>query len=72
MHSRDGWVSRAPAEEDASGVTLVGANDDRTKIGKADIVSMEESAVSIMPEGILEKLTPQQLRDLFANLERSQ
>jgi hypothetical protein len=30
---------------------------------------MEESNVSIMPEGLLEKLTPQQLRDLFAYLQ---
>jgi len=35
-----------------------------------DIAKIEESEVSIMPEWLLEKLTPQQLRDLFAYLCR--
>jgi putative heme-binding domain-containing protein len=70
VHARDGRTVRGlVAEDDASGVTLLSADYQRTRIRRADIARMEESAVSLMPEGILEKLTPQQLRDLFAYLE---
>ncbi len=70
VKTRDGRViSGLVAEEDGSGVTLNGANYEKTKIAKSDFASMEESSVSMMPEGILEKLSPQQLRDLFAYLE---
>ncbi|MFN0169221.1 MAG: PVC-type heme-binding CxxCH protein [Bryobacteraceae bacterium] len=70
VKTRDGRViSGLVAEEDGAGVMLNGANYEKTKIAKSDIASMEESSVSMMPEGILEKLNPQQLRDLFAYLE---
>ena len=41
----------------------------KTRVQRSEIASIEESNVSIMPEGLLEKLTPQQLRDLFAYLQ---
>lgn len=70
IHARDGRVvSGLVAEEDAASVTLINASYQKTKIARADIARMEESSVSVMPEGILEKLTPQQLRDLFAYLQ---
>jgi putative heme-binding domain-containing protein len=57
------------AEQDAASVTLIDADYRKTKVPRSDITAVEESNVSIMPEGLLEKLTPQQLRDLFAYLQ---
>jgi putative heme-binding domain-containing protein len=57
------------AEQDTASVTLIDADYQKTRVQRTDIASIEESNVSIMPEGLLEKLTPQQLRDLFAYLQ---
>ena len=35
---------------------------------RADVASLQESALSLMPEGLLEGLTPAQQRDLLAYL----
>ena len=59
------------SEEDAGTLTLVDAKAERTRLAKEAIASIEPAAHSLMPEGILEKLTPTQLRDLFAYLEGS-
>jgi putative heme-binding domain-containing protein len=56
-------------EQDAANVTLIDADYRKTRIPRSDIAKLEESEVSIMPEGLLEKLTPQQRRDLFAYLQ---
>ena len=48
------------------------ADSRKTRITRADIAKLDESEVSLMPEGLLEKLTPQQLRDLFAYLQRKE
>lgn len=70
IRTRDGRVvSGLTAEEDAASVTLIGASYQKTRIARADIAAMEESSTSVMPEGILEKLQPSQLRDLFAFLQ---
>jgi putative membrane-bound dehydrogenase-like protein len=69
--TRDGRVvTGLMAEEDAASLTLVDANYRKTKLAKSDVVSQTESATSMMPEGILEKLNPAQVRDLFAYLEK--
>jgi hypothetical protein len=47
----------------------VDANNQRTKISRKEIDDLHESDVSLMPERLLEKLTPQELRDLFAYLQ---
>ncbi len=49
---------------------LAGAACERTRLAKSDLASLEESGVSIMPEGILEQWRPPQLRDLFAYREK--
>jgi putative heme-binding domain-containing protein len=68
--TRDGRLATGLiAEEDAASVTLVNAGYQKTRIARTDIEKMEESAVSVMPEGILENLKPGQLRDLFAFLQ---
>ncbi|HUQ90163.1 MAG TPA: PVC-type heme-binding CxxCH protein [Bryobacteraceae bacterium] len=70
IHTRNGrLVSGLMAGQDASGVTLMDAGFRRTTIPRSDIARIEESSDSQMPEGLLDPLTPQQLRDLFAYLQ---
>lgn len=58
---------------------LIAAKTDRTltlrtmtetlTVPRADLTSLQESALSLMPEGLLEALTPAQQRDLLAYLQ---
>jgi putative heme-binding domain-containing protein len=57
------------AEQSAGGVVLGSATGERNEVPRDRIASMEDSGVSLMPEGLLNALTPQQLRDLFAWLQ---
>jgi putative membrane-bound dehydrogenase-like protein len=57
------------AEQDPASVTLVDAKNQRTRVRRDEIDEIEESPVSLMPERLLEPLTPQELRDLFAYLQ---
>jgi len=59
------------AEQDAASVTLLDAENKRTRILREEIEQIEESTVSLMPEKILDPLTAQQRRDLFSYLESS-
>ena len=58
------------AEQDAASVTILDAQNKRTRIQRDDIEELQEAEVSLMPEKILEGLTPQQLRDLFSYIEK--
>jgi putative membrane-bound dehydrogenase-like protein len=51
-------------------VTLTNAKVEATTLKREEIVSLRESPVSLMPEGLLAALKPQELRDLFAYLQR--
>jgi putative heme-binding domain-containing protein len=62
-------ISGLMVEQDGASVTLIDADYRKMRIPRSDIADLKESEVSIMPEGLLEKLTPQQLRDLFAYLQ---
>ena len=62
-------VSGLIVEQSANIVTLVAAKNERTTIPRDQIVSMQESALSLMPEGLLHPLTPQERRDLFSYLQ---
>jgi putative heme-binding domain-containing protein len=62
-------VSGLMTEQDAASVTLMDGEYRKTRLSRSEIAKLDESEVSIMPEGLLDKLTPQQLRDLFAYLE---
>jgi putative heme-binding domain-containing protein len=62
-------VTGLMAEQDAASVTLMDGEYRKTRLARSDIAKLDESEVSIMPEGLLDKLTPQQLRDLFAYLQ---
>jgi len=56
-------------EQDAASVTLVNAQNQRIKIPRNEIAELREADVSLMPERILDALTPQELRDLFSYLQ---
>jgi putative heme-binding domain-containing protein len=57
------------AKQDAAAVTLVDAKNNIQRIARTDIDSLAASPLSLMPDGILEKLTPQELCDLFSYLQ---
>jgi putative membrane-bound dehydrogenase-like protein len=57
------------AEQTPGAVTLLDAKNQRTKIPRDKIESMQESPVSLMPEKLLKDLKPQELRDLFSYLQ---
>lgn len=57
------------AEQDAASITLVDAKAQRHKVARSEIDEFKESTASLMPERLLEPLTPQELRDLFAYLQ---
>jgi putative heme-binding domain-containing protein len=57
------------ANQAPSAVTLLDSKNQRTTVGRDKIESMQESPVSLMPEGLLKELKPQELRDLFRYLQ---
>ena len=56
------------AEQDAASLTLVDAKNQRTRISRDEIDEINESPTSLMPERMLEQLSPPELRELFAFL----
>jgi putative membrane-bound dehydrogenase-like protein len=57
------------AEQTPREVTLLDGKNQRTKLARDRIESMQESPVSLMPENLLKELKPQELRDLFGYLQ---
>jgi putative membrane-bound dehydrogenase-like protein len=64
-------VSGIIREQNDRSVTLQTANE-RLVLPREDIDELKPSSVSMMPEGQLERLNPQEIRDLFAYLAASQ
>jgi putative heme-binding domain-containing protein len=64
-------VTGLMAEQDAASITILDANNGRTRIDRSDVDECKESDVSMMPERLLDPLTPQQLRDLFSYVEET-
>lgn len=56
-------------ESTSKTVTLLDRNNQRTVIARDEIKELRESSVSLMPEGILDALQPQQIRDLISYLQ---
>ncbi len=52
----------------AAGITLRGSDGTDTIVPRAEIESAESLAQSLMPENLLDALSEQELRDLFAYL----
>jgi putative membrane-bound dehydrogenase-like protein len=59
-------------ERDDKIVVLRGADGQNITLEQNAIVEMRGSAISLMPEGLLDPLTAEQLRDLFAYLRSTQ
>ena len=56
--------------EDAASVTLADAKNQKRRIPRSQLVSLRATNTSLMPNGLLEPLTPQQRRDLFRYLSQ--
>ena len=63
-------ISGLMADQDAASVTILNAQNDRIRIPRDEIEQIVPSAVSLMPERILDGLSPQELRDLFSYIEQ--
>jgi putative heme-binding domain-containing protein len=56
------------AEETGNSITLIDAKNQKTVLARGKVESMASSPKSIMPEGILDTLTDQDIADLFSYL----
>jgi putative membrane-bound dehydrogenase-like protein len=56
-------------ESTSSAVTLMDRNNERHILPRAQIRELKESQVSLMPEGLLEGLSPESVMNLFAYLQ---
>ncbi len=59
------------ADRNDAGITLVDAERKMTKIAAAEIEELRASEVSLMPEGLLDTLKDDEIRDLFRYLQSS-
>lgn len=57
------------ADENAASVTLLDAQNRRVEVPREEIEAIYPADVSLMPERLLDPLSPQDLRDLFRYLE---
>ncbi len=57
-------------EQDGASLTLLTGENKRIQLSRNDIEEISESDKSLMPERILEGLTPQERRDLFSYLQK--
>ncbi len=63
-------VTGLPVSRAEGGVTLIDAKGEKRVLAAGDIAEIRESSVSPMPEDLHRTLKPQELRDLFAYLQR--
>ena len=59
------------ADENDRTLTLIDGQRQRIILARGDVEAMKPSPVSLMPEGLLDKLTEGQVRDLFKFLQSS-
>ena len=70
VETKDGrMLSGVIADQSGGNLTLAISTGERTVVPQAQVVSLRESAVSLMPEGLVKPLKPQELRDLFSYLQ---
>ena len=65
----DQSISGLLVESSPAAVTLLDRNNQRHVLPRERLESLRESEVSLMPEGLLEALSPQQIMDLFSYLQ---
>jgi putative heme-binding domain-containing protein len=72
LQMRDGrTLSGVVRNETASGLTLVQGGGTREAILRSDITALKASSLSLMPEGLEQALTPQDMADLVAWIKGS-
>jgi putative heme-binding domain-containing protein len=70
VETKDGrTLSGLIADQSPANVTLLASGGARSVVKRSDITSINESQISLMPEGLVNAFKPQQLRDLFAYLQ---
>ena len=70
VETKDGRILSGVITDQAGGnLTLGIVTGERVVIPQAQVLSLRESAVSAMPEGLVKPLKPQELRDLFSFLQ---
>jgi putative membrane-bound dehydrogenase-like protein len=70
IRTKDGRVlTGLMVEQSAAGVTLLDAKGEKLTVAREKIDVLKESPVSLMPEGLLTGMKPQELRDLFSYLQ---
>src|SRR5262249_38236792 len=70
VQTKDGRLLRGLlADQPAAALTLLDDKNQRPKVARDRIESIQESPVSLMPDNLLKDLKPQELRDLFSSLQ---
>jgi putative heme-binding domain-containing protein len=73
VQTTDGRVlSGVNADDTGDGIVLGTITGERVTIPLAQVRSVQQSTVSLMPEGLMKLFKPQELRDLFSYLESKQ
>ena len=68
--TEDGQVISGLVEDESERTVTVVNTTDRIIISRNEIESQTQSAVSIMPTGLLERLNDREIRDLIGYLQR--
>lgn len=69
---RDGRVlTGLIVEETAKSLTVIDSNRQKTLVSREDVEEIRPSPISLMPEGVVDKLPEDQVRDLFRYLQSS-
>lgn len=63
-------VTGLPAERSESEITLVDSKGEKQTLAVSQIEELQDSSVSLMPENLYRQFSPQQLRDLFAWIQK--
>ena len=72
VETKDGQnIGGLMVESTPAAVTIVDRNNQRHVFSRDRITSLRESEFSLMPDGLLEALQPQQLMDLFSYLQNN-
>jgi putative heme-binding domain-containing protein len=73
LHTKDGrTLNGFLTDQDNQVLAIRGMTGEDIRVERKDVLSLEPMGRSLMPEGLLEDLTEQQLRDFFAYLKISQ
>jgi putative membrane-bound dehydrogenase-like protein len=71
VEMKDGrTLSGLIVEQGEKAVTLLDAQNQRTVLNREEIRQLVPSATSLMPDGLLDALSPEQVRDLFSYLQK--